>query len=294
MRRTTIRQFEVFQKVAEWLSMSKAADMLGLTQPAVSRNIHDLESALDQPLVKIIRKRVTLTPQGELLKKELNHFFRQLDHIHDNLNEHQIIKGSVSVGIMSTFHMAILNLPGFLKQHEQVSLKPSLDMSEHTLERLDNGDIELAIRSFACHNAHVECVKIASHPMYLYAAHDHPLAQKSDLSIEDLRKERLLMSHDDSPQYANTLSLVDQYGFDREQLTPVGDITLVYCSIAEHLGIGLIPSFVETTRDAKRHITRILPDQIHFTMDTFMLYLKDQPLSAAAEALKQHLFSLRQ
>ena len=92
MRRTTIRQFEVFQKVAEWLSMSKAADMLGLTQPAVSRNIHDLESALDQPLVKIIRKRVTLTPQGELLKKELNHFFRQLDHIHDNLNEHQVIR----------------------------------------------------------------------------------------------------------------------------------------------------------------------------------------------------------
>ena len=294
MRRTTIRQFEVFQKVAEWLSMSKAADMLGLTQPAVSRNIHDLESALDQPLVKIIRKRVTLTPQGELLKKELNHFFRQLDHIHDNLNEHQIIKGSVSVGIMSTFHMAILNLPCFLKQHEQVSLKPSLDMSEHTLERLDNGDIELAIRSFPCHNANVECVKIASHPMYLYAAHDHPLAQKSDLSIEDLRKERLLMSHDDSPQYANTLSLVDQYGFDREQLTPVGDITLVYCSVAEHLGIGLIPSFVETTRDAVHRITRILPNQIHFTMDTFMLYLKDQPLSAAAEALKQHLFSLRQ
>lgn len=294
MRRTTIRQFEVFQKVAEWLSMSKAADMLGLTQPAVSRNIHDLESALDQPLVKIIRKRVTLTPQGELLKKELNHFFRQLDHIHDNLNEHQVIKGSVSVGIMSTFHMAILNLPCFLKQYEQVSLKPSLDMSEHTLERLDNGDIELAIRSSPCHNTHVECVKIASHPMYLYAAHDHPLAQKSDLSIEDLRKERLLMSHDDSPQYANTLSLVDQYGIDREQLTPVGDITLVYCSVAEHLGIGLIPSFVETTRDAERHITRILPDQIHFTMDTFMLYLKDQPLSTAAEALKQHLFSLRQ
>lgn len=69
---------------------------------------------------------------------------------------------------------------------------------------------------------------------------------------------------------------------------------LVYCSVAEHLGIGLIPSFVETTRDAERHITRILPDQIHFTMDTFMLFLKDQPLSAAAEALKQHLFSLRQ
>ena len=75
MRRTTIRQFEVFQKVAEWLSMSQAADMLGLTQPAVSGNIHDLESALDQPLVKIIRKRVTLTPPRAITQKRAESFF---------------------------------------------------------------------------------------------------------------------------------------------------------------------------------------------------------------------------
>ena len=294
MRRTTIRQFEVFQKVAEWLSMSKAADILGLTQPAVSRNIHDLESALNQPLVKIIRKRVTLTPQGEVLKKELNHFFRQLDHIHHSLDQHHSIRGSVSVGIMSTFHMGTLNLPSFFKQHEHVSLKPSLDMSEHTLERLDNGDIELAIRSFPCHSAHVECIKIASHSMYLYAAQNHPLAQKNEVSLEDLKQERFLMSHDDSPQYANTLNFIEQYGFDREQLIPVGDITLVYCSVVEHLGLGLIPSFVENTFDKRGQVTRLMPDQIHYDMDLFVLFLKDQPLSAAAEALKQHLLALGQ
>ena len=157
-------------------------------------------------------------------------------------------------------------------------------MSEHTLARLDNGDIELAIRSFPCHNAHVECVKIASLTRCIYTLRMTTLWPKKAtyLSIEDLRKKRLLMIHDDRPQYANMLSLVDQYGFNREQLTPVGDITLVYCSVAEHLSIGLIPSFIETTRDAEHRITRILSNQIHFTMDTFMLYLKDQPLITVA------------
>jgi LysR family glycine cleavage system transcriptional activator len=77
-RLPSLHTLHVFETTARRLSFTRAADELHLTQAAVSRQIRQLEEALDQPLFVRLHRRVELTPIGELLAADLSQSFMQI------------------------------------------------------------------------------------------------------------------------------------------------------------------------------------------------------------------------
>ena len=65
LMRITLRQLQVFRAVCEQLSYSRAAEMMALTQPAVSLQIRQLEELIDQPLFEYVGKKLYLTEAAE-------------------------------------------------------------------------------------------------------------------------------------------------------------------------------------------------------------------------------------
>ena len=74
----SLHTLHVFETTARRLSFTRAAEELHLTQAAVSRQIRQLEEALDQPLFIRLHRRVELTPVGERLAADLSHSFMQI------------------------------------------------------------------------------------------------------------------------------------------------------------------------------------------------------------------------
>ena len=64
--RLTFRQLQVFLMVHQYRSYSRAGEQLGLTQPAVSSQIRQLESALDMPVFEYVGRKLYCTAAGEL------------------------------------------------------------------------------------------------------------------------------------------------------------------------------------------------------------------------------------
>lgn len=77
-RLPSLHTLHVFETTARRLSFTRAATELHLTQAAVSRQIRQLEEALDQPLFVRLHRRVELTPVGERLAADLSHSFMQI------------------------------------------------------------------------------------------------------------------------------------------------------------------------------------------------------------------------
>jgi LysR family transcriptional regulator, glycine cleavage system transcriptional activator len=77
-RLPSLHTLHVFEATARRLSFTRAADELHLTQAAVSRQIRQLEEALDQPLFIRLHRRVELTPVGERLAADLSQSFMQI------------------------------------------------------------------------------------------------------------------------------------------------------------------------------------------------------------------------
>ena len=79
----TIRQFQIFEAVAKHLSYTRAAEMLYLSQPAVSMQIKQLESAVELPLFERIGKKLFLTEAGEELLVYARTISQQLAELDD-------------------------------------------------------------------------------------------------------------------------------------------------------------------------------------------------------------------
>ena len=95
LSRLSFRQMQVFQAVYELQGYGRAAEALGLTQPAVSSQIRKLEQALDQPLFEYVGRQLYCTRAGEMVAQRINAVFEQVASLQADLHS---LRGTVVRG----------------------------------------------------------------------------------------------------------------------------------------------------------------------------------------------------
>lgn len=146
----TTEQYKVFYKVAEHGSISKAAKVLFVSQPAVTKSVKTLENELDVQLFIRNPKGVTLTREGEILYDYVKEAFEQLE-----LGEKRIRQlkgrtyGSVRIGISNILckYFFIPHLKTFHERFPKLKIEIVNRTSPETLELLESGKIDCAIIS---------------------------------------------------------------------------------------------------------------------------------------------------
>ena len=83
--RLTFRQLQVFKAVYDLKSYSKAGELLGLTQPAISSQVRHLELALGLPMIEYVGRRLYCTAAGEEMAKCVRSVFVALEQVQNNL-----------------------------------------------------------------------------------------------------------------------------------------------------------------------------------------------------------------
>ena len=124
MKRITLRQLRVFEQVARLRSISAAAGVCHLTQPAVSMQLKALEQECELPLTELIGRQLRLTDAGEAVAT----YARRIQHEMDELDQRLAAmrgqqQGKLNVGIVSTAkYFASHMLAFFTQQHPGVEL----------------------------------------------------------------------------------------------------------------------------------------------------------------------------
>jgi DNA-binding transcriptional LysR family regulator len=182
--------FEAFVKVMETGSISLAADLLFITQPAVTKRIHSLEEYFGVKLFESAGRGVQATHAAHSLLPKVKNWLNELGDIHHTLSHEQgQIQGKLKIG--TSHHIGLHHLPAYLREYVQEFPNVTLDVhfvdSEQAHEQVIAGDLELAFLTLPPQgDPRLSYVNIWNDPLVFVAAPFHPLASKKNLRLEDL------------------------------------------------------------------------------------------------------------
>lgn len=179
-----LQQLAALVRVVDAGGFTRAAEQLGLTQPAVTKQIRQLERELAVPLLKRQRRRVRLTPAGEVLY----HYARRIDRLVGeavqavaslNAPGH----GEVRLGAVSTVGLTALPtvLARFSRQYPDIRVRVQIAEIQENVDHLLAGDLELALVTVPVAHPQIVSVPLYPDPVVLVASPEraarlpHPL-----------------------------------------------------------------------------------------------------------------------
>ncbi|MDX2424221.1 MAG: LysR family transcriptional regulator [Amphritea sp.] len=243
--RLTFRQLQVFKAVYERQSYSKAGELLGLTQPAVSSQMRQLEQALDQPLFEYVGRRLFCTAAGERLSESINRIFIELADLQTDLGA---LKGNVAgelklVAVNTAQYMVPYLLRAFLDLHPHVSVRVRVVNRATALQRLNENNDDLVIMGMVPIDKPLVSLPFLDNELVPVVPDGHPLL---DLSPAELSPQLFLNSHllVRESGSGSRLALEQHCQERRLRFTPsmeIGSNDAVKHAVIAGLGVAVLP-----------------------------------------------------
>lgn len=278
-----IKVLRYFLTISREENISRAAEVLHITQPALSRHMAQLEQEVGEQLF-VRGRHLTLTETGILLRRRAEEIVDMMDKMERELNEKREIAGEISIGSGALKASGVLS-EAMLKFHETypgVRYELYSNHSEHIRERLDQGLLDFGLLLEPIDVERYDYIRIHEKERWgLFMRKSHPLAQKISITKDDLRGVLLVTPQRLSMQKELTKWL--NYDFSILQ-------TLASCNVITN-GTLLIDDgtvcflTIEGSIDlmeGKDFVFRPLEPEL--SMTSVLAWKKYQPLSSASRA----------
>ena len=169
-------------------SFTKAAEMLNLTQPAVTQHIKQLEGYYKVKLFKKVGRQIYLTEEGELLFKYAKEIEANSLFIERTLNNKSALNKRYNVGTTLTIGEFVLPdmLGQYKRQHENIDVIVHVHNTDENLKRLTSGELDLSIVEGLFDKNRFKYKKMRDDELVLVASPVSDFARKEEVSLEDV------------------------------------------------------------------------------------------------------------
>ncbi len=289
-----IRVLRYFLAVAREESITAAANFLHLTQPTLSRQIHDLEEELGQKL--LIRKshRIALTSEGMLLRKRAEEILSMVDKTESEFRSLETtISGDVYIGSGET--QAVRQIAGII--HRLQRDYPAIHYHMHSgnaqdiTDRLDNGLLDFGLLIQPADITKYDSLVLPAKDVWgVIMRKDSPLAAKPFVQKEDLRTVPLLCSRQAILSQRHGNAFASWFGSEFEKLNIVCTYNLIYnAAIMVEEGIGYAVTLDNLANTSANSALCFRPLSPKLESGLNMVWKKYQVFSPAAEIFLQRL-----
>ena len=242
MRAPTTKQLRIVSEIARTGKITSAASALGVTGPAVTLQLQQLEAMIGMPLFERERRQMRPTAAGELLAdcaRQVEDRIKSCIHALEQLAG--LERGSVFVGVISTAkYFAAPALGGFKQAHAPIDLRLLVANRSEVLKALERLETDLAIMGRPPEDAKVESVELGDHPHVVIASPSHPLATKRRIAFDRLADETLLMREVGSGTRILTERLLMEAGVRPRTFMEISSNETIKQSVMAGLGVALI------------------------------------------------------
>ena len=254
-----ITRLEEFITLSDCLNYTKAANLMFVTQPVLSRHIHDLEEELGDSLFIRDTHNVYLTPFGEMVKKEVSHILEAYHGAMRNIKlAKECISGNITIGFLdqavkpfiTQFVDYIISKPQYQLDYTSVSELDDL------IKLIDGKKLDLG---FVTHMdldriKGIEVLEIMHDRLLAAVSPEHPLAVREEISVNELSGlPHIGYDRNSNPHAATTHEKL--FKNHKAKLTPVRTVNNIQsCLFYTQLGIGysIIPDHLsQMARDLK-------------------------------------------
>ncbi len=165
----TLHQLKAFQAIAKFQSITKAAEAMSMTQPAVSIQLKNLQEQFEVPLTEIIGKRIHITEFGQELVDTADRIFGELGQIEEKMLELKgLLGGKIRISAVSTGKYIIPYLMAdFMKIHPHVEISLEVSNRYKVLAQLQENSTDLALVSLWPEELELESIQLAENKWYL-------------------------------------------------------------------------------------------------------------------------------
>ena len=245
-----LRHFTYFLAVAEELHFRKAAEKLFISQPGLSRQIKQMEEILETQLFERDKKKVSLTPAGHYLKKEVSYVLNHLANVERQL---KLLgdgnRGELRIGFLGSAMQEVIpnlllkikdNFPGVKTSLEELSnnaqvdavLNDSLDIGFVRLSRVPNT---------------LEMETIYKDTFSLVLPERYPILTREFEGMHQFADDDfILFSQDYSPLYYDTImSICQDAGFKPKISHKSVHAQTIFKLVENHLGIAIVPTALQ-------------------------------------------------
>lgn len=255
-------RIDTFLAVCECMNYTKAAEMLNVTQPAVSQHIRWLEQQYGVQLFVYEGKRLYLTPQGQMLKTAAITLKHDQLHLQRCLIESAQQLSNLNFGVTPTVGMYLLPKPlaNYHKQFPDADVKVRMTNTHTLCKALDNGELDFAIVEGYFHKNDYDSLLYKTEPYLAVCAADYTF-EKEPHCLSDLQKETLLVREVGSGNreiLQRTLSRQNLSLDDFSCRMELGDMNLLKELLLEGCGIAFLYEAA-----VKRELQQGLVRQIH-------------------------------
>ena len=277
-----------FKVVAELENITKAAESLYISQPALSKSIAKLEKSLGVSLFERRRGRLNLSPMGKIYYEYVSNAFavlqqgeRRLEELKRNSGDRVSVASPVSALLHGLVH-------DFVASHnaENIQINQFLFSQDILETKLLMGELDFAVTPITIENKEIDQIKLMDEEIFAVVNQDHPLASRQYVALEELKDEKFLVNESsfDIKIVRINCGLV---GFDPHVLLCSNESQLIYAALRDNLGVSLIPAS-QLNDPELTHVTALRVTDVELVRLISVAKRRDRTFSANAELLYNH------
>ncbi len=292
----TFRQLQIFRSAATHLSFTDAAAELFLTQPAVSIQIKQLESAVGIPLYEKLGKKIHLTEAGEIMFRFSCDIHRQFIETEKDLENLKGVDGGllqISVATTVNYYVAQV-LSKFYQNHKGVRISLDVTNRARLIDKLENNETDLVLMGPVPNDLDLIVEPFMENPLVIIAPPNHPLVDEEQIPLRKLKDDTLLMREVGS----GTRMEMERFFLEKKNFKLISTIEMnsneaIKQSVEAGLGLGIVSMH---TIKLEKEVGRLkVLDVINFPIiqDWNIVYRKGKRLSLAAETFREFILNYR-
>lgn len=288
-----IQSLKIFCDLVETESFTKAAQINGVTQSAVSQQMSSLERQFRSLLIERSKKKFRLTREGELLYEHAKLIIQAFDTLVHRLQEvKDIVSGTIRIGTI--YSIGLHGLPPyikrFLKDYPTVNVHVEYQRANQVYEDVLGNVVDLGMVAYPQHDSRLELVPLRDEPMVLVCHPKHTLAKARTVKIESLRGVKFIGFEPDIPTRRAIDKVFRDHDIEVRMAMEFDNIETVKRAVEIDAGVSIVPFTTVESEVNKQSLAAITISDVALARPMAIIHKKNKVLSPA---MKQFIGLLR-
>lgn len=286
----TLHQLEIFKKIVEVKSVTKASEQLFLTQPAVSIQLKNFQEQFKHPLFEIVGRKLYITEFGQEIATAAAKILEEIDAINykSSLFEGKLA-GKLTLSIVSTAKYAMpYFLTGFIEKNDRVEVKMDVTNKMSVIKALENNECDFAMVSTIPNKLKIERIELMKNKMVFVAGKNFKEPEKG-VTIKNLNESTFIFREQGSATRLAMEKYLLSNKIEVQRKMELTSTEAVKQAVIAGLGISIIPliGINEELSNGQLKVLKLkgLPIETKWNL----VWLKSKNLSNVASAFKEHI-----
>jgi DNA-binding transcriptional LysR family regulator len=280
-------RLRIFQAVAETRSFTRAAEVVHLTQPGISKHIRQMEEYYGTLLFDRLGKKVALTHAGEILAEATQEIMASVTAAEQRIEELKGLRGGRLV-IGASFALGIYLLPGvlaaFRKRYPAVEVTVDISLSAKIMAKILANKLDLGLVNQDTHDPRLHARQFMTDDLFVIIPRHHRWAKKKRIRPQELLGETFIVAARGAGVRAVIEERLKEKGIVLTNVVDFGNVEGVKRAVEAGLGVSIQPQSVVQRELSAGSLTGVSLAGLDAKLGRFYICRKDKHLSNAAKA----------